>query len=210
MTREEILATVAGEKDLRPFHDILCKGTPGAQRAWEIIEDKYKKLVNPAALTAYVRHVKEFLLRYCDDGGSRIRTAKACLLLLAESLTDHTGDMAGECYSAGSKYEIYSFEWNDAKEMSPEEAEKALAGLPGEEKADFLYAILSVLDNISRPGVFLEAAGLPGRSLPVLYDGRLFTDSQRDLFDRLCRSFGIEAMQVPEWDAWDEPEPEEE
>ena len=168
MTREDILATTARIRDLNYFHEILTSDGLGAKRAWEGMEEM--NFPNPLVLTSYLLENKDFFLRYCDDEGIRIRTAKTCMLMYAASLDGRAKEKDDKLTDiVDNKYRIYNCEWNDAAKGVAADAEAVLAELPFEEKVDFIEDVVSI---------FKAGGGI--------------TEKQQGLIDRLNNAFGIE------------------
>ena len=168
MTREDILATTQRIRDLHYFYDILTSGTPGAERAWEAMDDL--NFPNPMALTSYLLENKDFFLRYCDDEGSRIRTARTALLMYAASVDGRSKAKDDQLANiADNKIKVYNFEWNDANSnWSAAGAIDVLKDLPLEDKADIVEDVTSVF----------EAGGG-------------ITEKQQGLIDHLNEVFGL-------------------
>jgi hypothetical protein len=146
MTREDILNTTQRIRDLHYFYDILTSNTPGAERAWEAMDEL--NFPNPMALTSYLLENKDFFLRYCDDEGARIRTAKTALLMYTAALDGRTKVKDGRLADiADNKYQVYNSEWNDANQnWSADGAIAVLKGLSLEEKKDVVDDVKSILE----------------------------------------------------------------
>ena len=168
MTREDVLSAIQGIRDLHCFYDILTSDTPGAKRAWKAIDDQ--KFPDPDALIICLLGNKESFLRYCDDEGSRIRTAKTALLMYAASIDGRSKAKDDQLTNiVDNKIQNYDFEWIDASlNWSADEAIDVLKGLPLEDKVDIIEDVTSVF----------EAEGE-------------ITENQQGLIDHLKESFGI-------------------
>ena len=169
------MSTTQRIRDLHYFYDILTSDTPGAERAWDAMDKM--NLPNPLALTSYLLENKDFFLRYCDDEGSRIRTAKTALLMYAGSMDGRSKAKDDQLADiTDKKYKIYNFEWNNAsKNWSANGAIEALKDLPLEDKVDIIEDIISVF----------EAGGD-------------ITEKQQESINYLKESFGIEGNKADE------------
>ena len=183
MTRDEILSTTRRIRDLHYFYDILTSDTPGAERAWEAMDDL--SFPNPMALTSYLLENKDFFLRYCDDEGSRIRTARTTLLMYAASLEGRSKAKDDRLTDiVDNKIKIYNFEWNDACKNSAAAAIDVLKDLPLEDKVDIIEDVKSIFE----------------------VEGDI-TEKQQGLIDRLKESFGIGEGELDDEDDTEEEQP---